>query len=805
MKHKVKLFSVIMLVSMTACQLANPANLLQQSSPTPTITDVPTAVPTSTPIPEPTSTPTPIPSARLTTAQDLFFAGDLDSAIKEFTNAIDFSNDPEIQAISNAMLGRIYLMQQNDIVALEYFRKAIDLNGSADASAIAHYYLAQMYTALTRYEEAAAEYDAYLQVKPDVLAGYMLEKKGDALTSAGLYQPANEAYSRAISILGGKDIRLDLKVAKNLIAIPDYVNALEHLNFIYNNTSDEYTLAQIDLLVGQIYLTQGETQNAYDRFQHAVDNYPRAYDSYSALASLVNDNQPVNELNRGLINYYVGQYLLAMDVLKQFMEANPVHDGTPHYYRALSLTYENDYEGALSEWDALIKDHPGDRFYSTAWDEKAYTQWYYLDRYPEAAQTLLTFIQENPSDPSAPSLLFEAGRIYERANLLDEAATTWEKLPGEYSGSEYAYMGIYYSGITRYRQQKYPEALTVFQRSLLLAIEPGEKAAAYYWMGKSYLALADKPSAQASWQESLRVDPTGYYSERARDMLTGRGIIKPCEVLDLGYDLQGEKPEAERWMIQQFSLPADTNFSDLSSIRSDSRIQRAEEFWLLGLYSNARDEAELYRNETKNDALTQYKLAGWMLDLGMYRSAILAARQVLSLAGLDDTATLNAPVYFNHIRFGTYFRDLVTGSAVEFDLDPLLIYGVIRQESLFEPFIRSSANAEGLMQMLPSTARDTAAQYDWPVNLTDDDIYRPWIAIRLGSYYLNQQIRLQDGFTSGGLAAYNGGPGNAAAWRELSGDDPDLFLEVVRFLETRNYLKAVFENYNIYRSFYCRQ
>ncbi len=795
----------MILVTLSACQLSNPADIFKKATVTPTVTLAPTVEPTITPTPQPTSTPTPAPSARLSKAHDLFMLGDLDSAAVEYQNAIDFSSDPIIHSEALAMLGRIALAQGKDIIALEHFRSTIELGNSPDSEGMAHYYLAQIYTTLSRYEDAAAEYEAYLTSKPDVLAGYILEKKGDALTNAGNYLDANVSYNRAVSITGGKDIELDLKIAKNLISLLDYVSALERLNYIYNNSTNEYTLAQVDLLVGQIYLSQGEVQTAYERFQDAVDNYPRAYDSYSALAALVNDNQPVNELNRGLIDYYVGQYSLAADVLKDFIQANPAHDGTPHYYRALALTNMSDYEGALTEWDALIADHAGDRFYSNAWDEKAYTQWYYLDRYQEAAETLLTFIANNPLDGMAPSLLFEAGRIYERADMLEQAASTWEKIPGEYSASEYAYMGIYFSGIAQYRLGKYPEAMTAFQRALLLATDPIEKSASYFWMGKTSLAKGDKEASQAAWQESLKLDPTGYYSERARDMLTGRAMIEACSVLDLGYDLNGERLEAEQWMVQQFSLPTDTNFNDPGSLLTDPRIQRAQEFWRLGLFTEARNEVEIYREEFKNDPLIQYRLSAWLLDLGMYRSAILSARQVLSLAGLDDTATLNAPVYFNHIRFGTYYRELVTQAAQEHNLDPLLIFSVIRQESLFEPFIRSSANAEGLMQMLPSTARDVSSFYGWPAGMTDDDIYRPQVAVRLGSYYLAQQITYQDGFIPAALAAYNGGPGNATAWRELSGDDPDLFLEVVRFQETRNYLRAILENYNIYRSFYCRQ
>ncbi|HSG45581.1 MAG TPA: hypothetical protein VLA72_20740, partial [Anaerolineales bacterium] len=54
----------------------------------------------------------------------------------------------------------------------------------------------------------------------------------------------------------------------------------------------------------------------------------------------------------------------------------------------------------------------------------------------------------------------------------------------------------------------------------------------------------------------------------------------------------------------------------------------------------------------------------------------------------------------------------------------------------------------------------------------------------------------------GSLAAYNAGPGNALVWKELAGDDPDLFLEIVRFQETRNYIRFIYEIFDTYRKLY---
>jgi soluble lytic murein transglycosylase len=58
------------------------------------------------------------------------------------------------------------------------------------------------------------------------------------------------------------------------------------------------------------------------------------------------------------------------------------------------------------------------------------------------------------------------------------------------------------------------------------------------------------------------------------------------------------------------------------------------------------------------------------------------------------------------------------------------------------------------------------------------------------------------GSVDGGLAAYNAGPGNSLVWKELAGDDPDLFLEIVRFQETRDYIRLIYEIFGTYRMLY---
>jgi soluble lytic murein transglycosylase len=189
----------------------------------------------------------------------------------------------------------------------------------------------------------------------------------------------------------------------------------------------------------------------------------------------------------------------------------------------------------------------------------------------------------------------------------------------------------------------------------------------------------------------------------------------------------------------------------------------------------------------------------------LYQPAIYASRNILNLAGLDDLSSLSAPLYFTHIRFGAYFREITVRAAKEFDINPLLMFSLIRQESLFNPFIFSSAGASGLAQFIPSTGADEAARLGWPPDYQQVDLTRGEVSVRLGVSYLNRLRQAFGGDIQAAIAAYNGGWGFVQnEWLPIADGDPDLFLEVVRAEETQDYLMQIGEFLNIYKLVYSR-
>ncbi len=243
--------------------------------------------------------------------------------------------------------------------------------------------------------------------------------------------------------------------------------------------------------------------------------------------------------------------------------------------------------------------------------------------YPAGEKTLLEFVAVFPTHSRAAEFLFDAGRVAERDDRLADAAQIWQRIPTEYPVSEYVFRSLFLAGICHYRLSDYPSAQTVFWQTQSIATTPTERAGAYFWVGKAQAAQGNTSEAEATWQQTASIDPTGYYSERSRDLLNGNSPFTPPKMIDLSIDHQSELRQAELWMLTTFNYATGTDFSVPGPIASDPRFIRGQELWKLGLYDQAEAEFNAMREETINDPLISYRLAVYLSDLGMYRQAIL--------------------------------------------------------------------------------------------------------------------------------------------------------------------------------------
>ncbi|HEX8991516.1 MAG TPA: transglycosylase SLT domain-containing protein [Anaerolineales bacterium] len=778
--------------------------------------------------PEP-PTATPAPIVRVSAGDKSLFNGDIDSAMLQYRAAAKQTDDPDIRSASLWGLARAQYTDGRYYDAITTLDQLISEYPKSPYAAPANFLKGESLDGIHHFADAAAAYQAYLTGRPGVLDSYVQQLRGDDLTQAGQFADALVAYNAAQAAPHLADAHaLEIKVAQAHASVGEYDTAISMVDAIAANTSNDFIRAQMDFLAGQAYISQGKNDLGYERFRHAVSNYPVSNYSYQALVQLLGAGIAVDDLDRGLVDYFAGQYDVALEYLNRSIAANPAEDGTAHYYRAYALEDLQQYQQAVDAFTSFIQNYPSHPKWVDAWEEKAFLQWYRLNLYPQAAQTLLNYVAAEPASAQAPDELMSAARIYERDGRFDDAAKTWQRLADAYPSNAQAPTAVFFAGLMQYRQSDYSAALPLFERSLVLSTQPEDQARAYLWIGKTHQKLGDKTGGQNAWQQGQLADPGGYYSQRSSDLLMGALPFSPPAATNFQPDMAAERKAADAWVRLTFKLPAGTDLSGLGALVSDPRLIRGRELWNLGFDDEARLEFEdlrcdlatqggldcaslarvtsaaaLSEADTGRIAVETYALANYLLEIGLYRSGVYATRQVLSLAGLASQAqTMLAPPYFNHVRYGLYFSELIIPAAHQNGLDPLFLFSVVRQESLFEGFVRSTAGARGLMQIVPSTGGGIAAALGWPINYDADKLYRPNVSVAFGAYYLASNRSAVGGDLYTALAAYNAGLGNALDWKKLGQDDPDLLLESIRFEESRQYIRSIYEMYIIYRRLY---
>jgi soluble lytic murein transglycosylase len=201
---------------------------------------------------------------------------------------------------------------------------------------------------------------------------------------------------------------------------------------------------------------------------------------------------------------------------------------------------------------------------------------------------------------------------------------------------------------------------------------------------------------------------------------------------------------------------------------------------------------ELYRLNLRSDATREWAFTVRNLD----DAHLIAAAELARQAGIFDrainTAIRTVSLHNFRLRYLAPFREVFREYAKAHDLDEAWLLGLTRQESRFIANAKSVAGAQGLMQLMPATARWVAGKAGL-VDFRPARVIEPEINIALGSRYL--RLVLNDlGHPVLASAAYNAGPGRARRWRGVKPLEGAIYAETIPFNETRDYVKSVMAN-----------
>ena len=335
---------------------------------------------------------------------------------------------------------------------------------------------------------------------------------------------------------------------------------------------------------------------------------------------------------------------------------------------------------------------------------------------------------------------------------------------GQQSGGAYA-EAEWLSGWLALRFNDQPEdAFRHFVRLYDRAMPPVRQARAAYWAGRAAEAQGDDAGATA-WYRRGASHHVAYYGQlAARELGSTRLIRKPAD-----------PTETER-----------TAFDARDVARAAHMLIAARAFAHLDPFLLAlSDQAET------------------ATDMAMITELAVAGGRPALLAKIGRKAAFEGNVY-DPAAFPVPRIDGLLDPDAE-AIEPSLLLGMARQESMFRSGAASSAGARGLLQLLPSTARIVASRVGADYDI-DRLIGDPNYNAMLGGHYLKFMLERYDGETILALAAYNAGPLRVKQWIDKHGDprtgnDHDLvdWVELIPFAETRVYVQRVMEGYNVYK------
>jgi len=289
--------------------------------------------------------------------------------------------------------------------------------------------------------------------------------------------------------------------------------------------------------------------------------------------------------------------------------------------------------------------------------------------------------------------------------------------------------------------------------------------AALYWSGRAWAAAGDTARARARWQSVRDREPLSYYAW-----------------------LSEQRLDLPRWTPP----PAADSFVPVPDV--ERGLARAAELDRIGFPEEATAERDWIIRFA--DASAEHTLA--TAD-ALRRHGLASAATRLAQRALGRGVPADARLY--RLLYPVIHADAIRTEAAAHGIDPAFVAALIRQESLFNPAATSSAGARGLMQLMPATGSLLARSLAFP---TWDPVllWQPDVSIVMGIAHLGELVaRYHHPVRI--LAAYNAGIHRVTLWDEKTGvDDPELFAERIPFVETRDYVRIIQRNRELYRSLY---
>lgn len=395
--------------------------------------------------------------------------------------------------------------------------------------------------------------------------------------------------------------------------------------------------------------------------------------------------------------------------------------------------------------------------------------------------------QNHTASPYFEEALLLGGNMYLLKADYDRAIDYYRELQQRFPKRKRASYAHWKAAWLNLRQDRTEEAKKLFQEQIEWYPTSPEVPAAMYWRARLAEEEGDAIRAHAWYAKLADVFRNYYYADLARVRMNS--LVVPAS------------GTASDPLLQKVIAPdPPASFVDASSVPPDDlRAEKARLLENAGMTDFSVKELRAAASDGGAGWATR-EIARLYQDGGRYDRALETMKRAVPTYYALDIPRLPRDAW--EVLFPRpYWTDLRKYSRVN-GLDPFLVASLVRQESEFNPGAMSNANALGLMQLLPATAR-TLARGMHVRRFQTESLLTPNMNLQLGTRYFRDLLDRYNGKAEYALAAYNAGTDRVDSWLAAGRfrDAPE-FVESIPFTETREYVQAILRNASVYRRLY---
>jgi tRNA dimethylallyltransferase len=680
--------------------------------------------------------------------------------------------DSKTQKRARFLLGKIYVQQKDYERAKTQF-----INALKEYPEMGDYIQLE----LARIYQTEKEWETVLQQTFSLLKKHSLTLlipevrllRADAYENLGNFQKAIEELKQAEKLIARK-----FSTHKRKELVPDIINHQIKLSKLLRDHDQVYNLYR------KLYIRYPKVAA---RFQAKVQ-----MDRMAKELSLTPRPLTLRETRRrirALLNSV--EYVTVIEEIKTIQKKlkNKQLPADLYFYRAEAHKGLRKRSKANIALRQFLRKYPEHRRTSEAHFLMAGNLWN-LGNPSGALNHINTLLKKSPDSRWVPQALLYRGRIYEDIKKTAKAIETYRILALRFGRETLGEMAAWRIGWIYFKAGQWQKAFNQFKDNLDQSPKGSRSDKNLFWLAKATEKLNKASEAQILFKDLAQRFPYTYYGLEAINHLDGTLPPDP---------LQNPSP------FRKASLKKEHSFNQPGrrlSTREKFHFNRASELIELRDFDQARIELlRMGRSIRKNLSGVMW-LSHWYNRAQAYADSLQILQLFKNFKTIHGEKELPRQFWVNF--YPSVYSEYVKTETGKYDLDPWLVKGLIRQESMYNASSLSPAGARGLMQIMPKTGKQLFTRTHPDQTFDKEFLFEPDINIRLGVQYLHDLNRKHKGNGVYILITYNAGPKVLQAWlkRFRSIKDKDVFVESIPYPETRGYVKHVYRNHGIYKNLY---